>query len=54
LYFKIKDYDSTSKDDDIGGVLFPADSFVEANEEKTFKVTLDGEDTGATLTITPV
>ncbi|ODN02515.1 Copine-1 [Orchesella cincta] len=55
LRFKVKDADSTSKDDDVGYALMEVDPFVEANVPKTLKVQNDnGEENGATLTVTPI
>jgi Ca2+-dependent lipid-binding protein len=52
--FKVKDADSTSKDDDIGEAILNIDSFVDSKAPKTVKISSDGgTETGATLTITP-
>lgn len=56
LRFKLKDADSTSKDDDIGYVLLEVDPFVQAGVAKTLKVLSEdnGEENGGTLTVTPL
>jgi len=55
LRFKLKDSDSTSKDDDIGYVLLEVDPFVTANVPKTLRVqTEGGDENGGTLTVTPI
>jgi len=54
--FKVKDADSTSKDDDIGEVVLQIDQFVKEKTTKVLKLQSveDGTDTGATLTVTPL
>jgi len=55
LRFKVKDADSTSKDDDIGYVLLEMDPFITANVPKTLSVQTESNgESGGTLTVTPV
>jgi hypothetical protein len=50
--FKVKDSDSTSKDDDVGEVILEIDPFVKANVPKDLKLQSENGDIGAILTIT--
>jgi len=53
--FKLKDSDSTSKDDDIGEAILNIDSFIDSKAPKTVKIQSEGgAESGSTLTITPL